>query len=220
MDLEQQRPERDYEQQPLGTSHGSRSAGGRSTGDTEGAQAATDRLKATEERALAAYDRVQAARDRAQAALDRAASEIDELTHVRRRGPGMEQLQREVDRARRSGETLVVAFVDVDGLKHVNDTRGHLAGDALLVAVADALRQCLRSYDLVMRFGGDEFVCALSNTTVADARARFTEVSDALAQSLVGGSVTVGFAALGDELTAEALLHSADRDLLARRADS
>jgi predicted signal transduction protein with EAL and GGDEF domain len=59
------------------------------------------------------------------------------------------------------GEGLVVAFVDVDGLKRVNDTEGHLAGDALLIAVADSLRACLRSYDLVMRFGGDEFVCAL-----------------------------------------------------------
>ncbi len=183
------------------------------------ASAAADCLKATEERALAAYDRIQAARDRAQAALDRAASEIDELTHVRRRGPGMEQLQREVNRARRTSETLIVAFVDVDGLKQVNDTHGHLAGDALLVAAADSLRECLRSYDLIMRFGGDEFVCALSDTDLADARTRFAEVSDALTQSDAGGSITVGLAALDEEHTAEALLHRADGDLLSRRAD-
>jgi GGDEF domain-containing protein len=91
--------------------------------------------------ASGANDREQAAadRDRAQAALEREASEVDELTHVRRRGAGIEQLQREIDRARRTREDLVVTFVDVDGLKRVNDTKGHQAGDALLIAVADSL---------------------------------------------------------------------------------
>jgi diguanylate cyclase (GGDEF)-like protein len=63
-----------------------------------------------------------------------------------------------LERARRAEEGLVVAFVDVDGLKQVNDTEGHFAGDALLIPVANSLRAYLRSYDLVMRFGGDEFV--------------------------------------------------------------
>jgi diguanylate cyclase (GGDEF)-like protein len=218
MGFQYRRPAIWYEQ-ALGTPRRSRPTGGdRTSAAAERAKAAEDRLKATEERALAAYDRIRAAFDRAQAAIDRAASETDELTHTRRRGPGMEQLQREVDRARRTRETLVVAFVDVDGLKQVNDTRGHLAGDALLVAVADALHECLRSYDLVIRFGGDEFVCALSNTDLADARTRVAEVSDALARTHAGGSITVGLAALGDEHTAEALLHRADGNLLARRA--
>jgi diguanylate cyclase (GGDEF)-like protein len=129
----------------------------------------------------------------------------------------MEQLERELERARRTGEGLVVAFVDVDGLKQVNDTEGHLAGDALLIAVADSLRACLRSYDLVMRFGGDEFVCALPNSSLEQVRGRFGEVSRFLGACPAAGSITVGLAELGDGDRAEDLVRCADADLLARR---
>ncbi len=183
-------------------------------------RAAADRARAAEERAQSARDRNLAARDRAQAALDREASEIDELTHVRRRGAGIEQLQREIDRARRAPEELVVAFVDVDGLKRVNDSEGHLAGDALLVAVADSLRACLRSYDLIMRFGGDEFVCALPHADVDRVRARFADVSHALAMGPTKGSITVGFAKLDGSDSPEDLIRRADADLLAQREHS
>jgi diguanylate cyclase (GGDEF)-like protein len=179
--------------------------------------AAADRNRAAEERQESARDRTLAARDRAQAALEREASEIDELTHVRRRGAGMEQLQKEIDRARRAVESLVVTFVDVDGLKEVNDTEGHLAGDSLLIAVADSLRAGLRSYDLIMRFGGDEFVCVLPNTDVEGVRGRFADVSAALAAGPAAGAITVGFAALIDSDSAEDLIRRADADLLARR---
>jgi len=129
----------------------------------------------------------------------------------------MEQLERESERARRTGEGLMVAFVDVDGLKQVNDTEGHLAGDALLIAVADSLRACLRSYDLVMRFGGDEFVCALPNSSLEQVRGRFGEVSRSLRAGPAAGSITVGFAELVDGDRVEDLIRRADDDLLARR---
>jgi diguanylate cyclase (GGDEF)-like protein len=129
----------------------------------------------------------------------------------------MEQLQREVDRARRAPEELVVTFVDVDGLKQVNDIDGHLAGDSLLVAVADSLRECLRSYDLIMRFGGDEFVCALPNADVEKVRQRFAEVSNTLEAGPTKGSITVGFAELAKDDSAEDLIRRADADLLAHR---
>jgi diguanylate cyclase (GGDEF)-like protein len=129
----------------------------------------------------------------------------------------MKQLEREMDRARRTSEALVLAFVDVDGLKRVNDSKGHLAGDALLLGVADALRACLRSYDLIMRFGGDEFVCALPNAETERVHDRFAEVSNALATGPTGGSITVGFAELAADDSAEELVRRADADLLARR---
>jgi diguanylate cyclase (GGDEF)-like protein len=189
----------------------------RASAANDRARAADERTRAAEERASSARDRTLAARDRAQAAVDREASETDELTHVRRRGAGMEQLQREIDRARRAPEELVVTFIDVDGLKAVNDHEGHLAGDSLLLAVADSLRACLRSYDLVMRFGGDEFVCALPNANVKRVRQRFADVSNALAMGPTKGSITVGFAELGKDDSAEDLIRRADADLLAHR---
>jgi diguanylate cyclase (GGDEF)-like protein len=197
-----------------------RAADDRARAVRDRARAANDRIRATEERAQAARDRILAAHDRAQAALDREASETDELTHVRQRGAGLEQLRREIDRARRAPEELVVTFVDVDGLKRVNDTKGHRAGDALLVAVADSLRARLRSYDLIMRFGGDEFVCALPNTDVKGVRQRFADVSDALAEGPTKGSITVGVAELCDNDSAEDLIQRADDDLLAHRVHS
>ena len=197
-----------------------RAADDRARAADDRARAADDRARAAAERAESAHDRTLAARDRAQAAIDREASETDELTHVRRRGAGMKQLQREIDRAHRGPEGLVVTFVDVDGLKRVNDTEGHLAGDALLIAVADSLRGCLRSYDLVMRFGGDEFVCALPNVALKGVRRRFADVSAALGTGPARASITVGFAELGDEDSAEDLIRRADADLLAHRADA
>jgi diguanylate cyclase (GGDEF)-like protein len=108
----------------------------------------------------------------------------------------------------------------VDGLKRVNDSQGHLAGDSLLIAVADSLRGCLRSYDLIMRFGGDEFVCALPNVDVRGVRRRFAEVSATLATGSARASITVGFAELGVEDSAEDLIRRADADLLAHRANA
>ena len=194
-----------------------RAATDRARAAVDRARAASDRARACEERAQSARDRALAAHDRAKAAIDREASEIDELTHVRRRGAGIKQLQREIDRAKRASEDLVVAFIDVDGLKQVNDSKGHLAGDALLLAVANSLRACLRSYDLIMRFGGDEFICALSHTDIGSIRQRFTDVSKALAAGSTHGSITVGFAELVDGDSPQELIHRADADLLARR---
>ena len=111
------------------------------------------------------------------AILDERAS-IDELTGVLRRGAGLAALEREIDRARRAEGRLVVAFLDVDGLKRVNDEFGHAAGDRLLREVATVLRTRLRSYDLVMRWGGDEFVCALYGAEPEGAERRMDAVAD------------------------------------------
>jgi len=88
----------------------------------------------------------------------------------------------------------VLAFVDVDRLKVVNDARGHAAGDRLLAAVAGAFRAKLRPHDLIIRYGGDEFVCVISGLDLAAATARLALVDDALAQSPVNASVTSGLA--------------------------
>jgi len=148
--------------------------------------------------------------------LDERAS-IDDLTGVFRRGAGMAALTREIDRARRTQGRLVLAFLDVDGLKQVNDTLGHAAGDRLLMEVAWALRTRLRSYDLVMRYGGDEFVCVLFGAELEGADRRLDAVASEIARATGGRSVTWGLVELGADDTAEALVARADLALYERR---
>ena len=80
----------------------------------------------------------------------------DELTGLPNRNLFCEQLAEELKRARR-GERLAVLYLDIDHLKRVNDTLGHLVGDKLLKGVADRLRGCVRDIDMVARLSGDEF---------------------------------------------------------------
>jgi diguanylate cyclase (GGDEF)-like protein len=76
----------------------------------------------------------------------------------------------EVSRAVRTRTPLAVAMVDIDHFKAVNDTYGHLAGDAVLAGISAALRGLLRDYDIVGRFGGEEFAILLPHTNAAEAR--------------------------------------------------
>ena len=71
------------------------------------------------------------------------------------------RLEEEADRAQRDGTGLAVVMLDLDNFKFFNDAYGHLAGDAVLRQVADALRGACRSYDTLARFGGDEFALLL-----------------------------------------------------------
>jgi diguanylate cyclase (GGDEF)-like protein len=184
---------------------------------SEREHAARDRDEGARDRARAAQDRERAAQDREQAGRERAQAGIDGLTGVLRRDRGLAELEREIDRARRADGRLVLAFVDVDGLKAINDVHGHAAGDQLLRDVALALRTGLRSYDLVIRFGGDEFLCALPGTDPEGARRRFDEVARNLTKRRPGASVSTGLAALESADTLGELTGRADAALYAGR---
>jgi diguanylate cyclase (GGDEF)-like protein len=126
----------------------------------------------------------------------------------------------QIARARRTGDPVAAAMIDIDHFKAINDTHGHLAGDAVLVAVADLLRTSLRPYDLAGRFGGEEFCLLLPAVTGDQARllaerlrdqlARISVDLGALTQSLAPGlgpaaeariTVSIGVAALGDGIS-------------------
>jgi diguanylate cyclase (GGDEF)-like protein len=181
------------------------------------ARAAADREIAARDRELAAFQRAQAAREREQAARDRELAATDPLTGVRARGAGLADLQHEIDRARRTGDGLVLAFADVDHLKAVNDSEGHPAGDELLREIAGTLRERVRSYDVVMRFGGDEFICALSGVSIDEAQRRFEKPIVSTRGTPAGHALSIGFAELTEEDDLDSLIARADDSLLRTR---
>ena len=187
------------------------------------AAAASDRAAALRDRKGAASDRMHAADDRQAAAGDRrisarerAVSSIDALTGAYRRDAGTLELEREAARARRTNRSLILAFVDVDRLKATNDSHGHAAGDQLLRRTVNSMRNHLRSYDPIVRYGGDEFVCALVDLSLQAAVQRFEAINADLTET-GHGSITVGLAELESEDSLTDLIARADEALYRER---
>ncbi len=147
---------------------------------------------------------------------------LDPLTGLPNRRALMLELGRALARREREGQRLLVGFVDLDGFKTVNDTRGHEVGDQLLVAVGRALTSALRAGDFVARPGGDEFVvlvAAAADATGASVDALRARLEDHTALSLPlpggdtlrypGASVGVVLTEVGDR-DPEAVLAAAD----------
>jgi diguanylate cyclase (GGDEF)-like protein len=157
----------------------------------------------------------------------KAQARTDSKTGVLNAGAWQGEASLAVDRARRRRESVAVLLADVDYFKRVNDTHGHLTGDAVLRTLAAEMRQQVRESDLVGRFGGEEFAILLGGTTateaclVADRIRRGAGVVRVLTKDMiVGATVSIGVAVLGrhgDDLYE--LLESADKALYkAKRA--
>jgi diguanylate cyclase (GGDEF)-like protein len=182
-----------------------------------GLEAAADRARAAEDRERAATDRADAAREKAALEAALQSAHLDELTGAYRREMGRMALTQEIDRARRADGRLVVAFVDVDGLKDLNDREGHAAGDRALQTVVGAIRTKLRSFDPIFRYGGDEFVCGLGGTDLAEAGRRFESIGVAI-EAEAGVSISVGLVSLAAGDSADQLTERADTAMLAVKA--
>ena len=146
----------------------------------------------------------------------------DGLTGVYNRSYLELALERAAKDLRRNGGAVSVLFLDVDGMKAVNDTSGHQAGDRLLIDLATLLRQSCREYDVVARYGGDEFVVLMPGTGAEGARQVALKLDAALARhnataagparvSASMGMHTAGAADIGD------LLREADRRMYASK---
>lgn len=106
---------------------------------------------------------------RLQASLHQELAKIDPLTGVHNRQGMLRDLSREWTRAMRTDEPCAVGVLDLDHFKRINDTYGHIAGDKVLCATARFLRRRLRPYDLLYRFGGEEFLLCLPNADIEQA---------------------------------------------------
>lgn len=152
------------------------------------------------------------------------AARRDALTGCLNYGALHEAIGREISRCERHDRDLVCCFVDLDGFKKLNDTRGHLEGNRALATVASTLHKGVRDADVVGRYGGDEFVIILPDTEREAAlvlaqrlRAEIARATEAAVGAPVGASV--GIAPWTPRCSTDGLLDRADQALrIAKKA--
>jgi len=167
---------------------------------------------------------LQAALMEAQRALRFEASH-DGLTSIWNRSAILDLLIGEMERSRRNRESMGIIMADIDFFKKINDSHGHLVGDAVLQEVGHRLQSGLRSYDSVGRYGGEEFLvvvpgCDTLNLKVTAERLR-RKVADTPVETAAGPvpvTISLGLAAASGLMGREALLHDADQALYAAKA--
>jgi diguanylate cyclase (GGDEF)-like protein len=158
--------------------------------------------------------------DRESQLLEEAAT-LDPLTALANRRGLDARLAEEVARARRYSAQLSLIILDLDHFKDVNDRHGHRCGDSVLSLAAMVIRRIVRAADLAARFGGDEFVLLLPNTSKTEAFVVAEKIRVALAQTRMPASggeelaltASLGVASLGGSDDAETLLKAADAAL-------
>lgn len=165
------------------------------------------------------------------AQLEERVEQLDLLAHQdtlvglpNRRG-FMRELEVLVDRARRYGEHAAMLYVDLDGLKMINDTFGHKAGDEALIQVAQLLVGGVRRSDVVARIGGDEFGILLGHADELSAHETAGRLVDMIADcdfmhegDALPLSVAIGVAVISPEDEPESIMARADEEMYRRKA--
>jgi diguanylate cyclase (GGDEF)-like protein len=148
-------------------------------------------------------------------------SMTDALTGIANRRAFNERLAAEERRARQNGESFSLLLMDVDHFKLFNDRHGHQAGDEALFRIADTLKGNNRSYDLLSRYGGEEFALILPQTRVEAAAAvaeRFRTAIEAATMPCQPLTLSIGAASYDPALGADGLIAAADQALYAAKA--
>jgi two-component system, cell cycle response regulator len=143
---------------------------------------------------------------------------IDPLTGLHNRRYGLAHLGRLLDRTRRTRGSLAVLVIDLDRFKSVNDAFGHAAGDAVLTEVARRLGAALRADDLLARIGGEEFLVALPDTSIAEEAPIRLDEATALSVTVSIGLATARHPAKAGPEAVAALIDRADQALLRSKA--
>jgi len=152
----------------------------------------------------------------------------DYLTKLWNRSAILDFLKREMSRSRRDGTPVGVVMGDIDYLKVINDTWGHGVGDIALKQAAKCMKESLRPYDAVGRYGGEEFLIVLPGTNLADAAWLADRVRLAIRSIKIetpnGGSISVTCSfgvtsGIGGQVNTEELIRTADEGLYAAKRD-
>jgi diguanylate cyclase (GGDEF)-like protein len=147
-----------------------------------------------------------------------ALSSTDELTGLLNRRAFVDNLERTLANARRYKESGLLAYIDLDGFKTINDTHGHDAGDAVLREIGSLLKNEVRATDFVARLGGDEFVILMVRADALPAKRRIAKLKTTLNLAsvmhkgvLIPIRASIGSISYSAESNAEDLLVRADR---------
>lgn len=149
-------------------------------------------------------------------------ADVDALTRLYNRRWLDNALERLLEQALKGQQNLCVLLIDVDHFKRYNDTHGHLGGDQALVAMSNVLKTTVRPYDFATRYGGEEFLVLLPNTSLPEAIAtaqRLREATQAMSvvsptgASLPGITVSIGVALSDAGSTSVSLVAAADEKL-------
>jgi diguanylate cyclase (GGDEF)-like protein/PAS domain S-box-containing protein len=143
----------------------------------------------------------------------------DVLTGLPNRSLLQRRLEQSISRAHRAHEQFALLFVDLDNFKIINDSLGHAAGDQLIIEMGERLRACVRDFDTVARYGGDEFVLIIEGySSEEDSVATLKRIQRSVARpfALVGHSLQVS-CSIGVALYPA---HGQDHDTLLRHADA
>lgn len=147
-------------------------------------------------------------------------SRTDELTKLPNRRDIREKIHQEANRAERNHRDFCFIFIDIDKFKDINDTYGHYCGDIVLKGVADIIRNNLRKYDYVARWGGEEFLTVLPETDLSGAsivaerfRKKVEQMKIEFSDTIIGVTITLGVALYDSRLGVDRSIQLSDHAL-------
>lgn len=147
---------------------------------------------------------------------NRSQSLTDPLTRLANRRRLYMHMENLLPVSRRQGEPFTIILLDIDHFKQYNDTYGHSAGDELLVKLGQILNECSRDQDLIVRYGGEEFMLVLPSTNAEDAKILANRISQAVREK-TDVTISAGLAMQTDDAELDDLIQQADDKLYAAK---